>query len=140
MSKMTKNPKWQKIMSVTLHISRTIYHVIVIYDTHVSNDNISRLLFHFSKTLIFWVVRGVKRQKNGPKWQKFLSAMLHVSGTICCLTVFYDTNVSNDNISRCFFQFFKILIFRVVRWAKEQKMVQNDKKCDFHLWYAFVKW
>ena len=40
----------------------------------------------------------------------------------------------NDNISRCFFQFFKILIFQVVRgWGgggrvKRQKTVQNDKK------------
>ena len=44
-----------------LHVSRTMHHMIVIYDTH---DNVPRLLFHFFKILIFWVVRGVKTQKT----------------------------------------------------------------------------
>ena len=52
-----------------------------------------------------------------------------------------------------FFQFFKILIFWVVRGVKGQKTVQNDKKSlchaqylknhtsyDFHLWCGCVKW
>ena len=34
--KRAKNgPKWQKILSVMLHISRTIHHMIVIFGTHV---------------------------------------------------------------------------------------------------------
>ena len=47
------------------------------------------------------------------------------------IIVIYATLVKNDNISRCFFHFFKILIFRVVRRVKGQKMVQNDKKFSF---------
>ena len=40
----------------------------------------------------------------------------------------FGTHVWNDDITKCFFQFFKILIFRVVRGVKGQKTVQNDKK------------
>ena len=36
------SPKQQKIMSVMLHISGTIHHMIVIYGTLKYNDNISR--------------------------------------------------------------------------------------------------
>ena len=48
--------------------------------------------------------------------------------TIHHMIVIYDTHVQSYNISRCFFYFFKILIFWVVRRVKGQKMVQNDKK------------
>ena len=47
------------------------------------------------------------------------------------MIVVYGTHVYNDNISRLFFHFFKVLISRVVsggRGLKWQKMVQNDKK------------
>ena len=74
--------KIKKILSVMLSISRIIHHIVVIYITPVQNYNISRWFFHFFKILIFWVVRGAKVQKNGPKWQKNRSVTLHVSGTI----------------------------------------------------------
>ena len=57
------------------------------------------------------------------------------------------TLVWNDDISKCFFQFFKILIFRVVKGIKVQKIVQNDKKfCPSHfisqepyiVWLSFM--
>ena len=41
----------KKILSVALNISWTVYHMIVTYDTHVQNGNISRHIFIFSK---FW--------------------------------------------------------------------------------------
>ena len=53
--------------SVVLDISETIYHMIVIYGTHMENGNIWWCFFQFFKILIFWVVMGVKRAKNGPK-------------------------------------------------------------------------
>ena len=64
-----------------------------------------------------------------------------------CLSRF---TVQND-ISRRFFHFFKILIFRVVREVKGQKLVQNFKNsvCRAYLWnhtsygylcYTSVKW
>ena len=38
-AKMTQS---DKILSVTLHISGSIHHMIVIFGTHVQNDNVSR--------------------------------------------------------------------------------------------------
>ena len=52
-----------------------------------------------------------------------------------------------DNTSWSFFHFFKILIFRVVKWVKGQKIVRNDKKfclsClisqePYIIWSSFV--
>ena len=76
--------------------------------------------------------------------------------SVCCashlrnlhhLIIVFETH----DISRHFFDFFKILIFQVVREVKGQKMVQNDKKfCplyfisqehtlyDCHLWCTCV--
>ena len=74
--KMARDNK--KILSGALHISRTIYDMIVIYDTLVSNVDISRRFFFFffifSK---FWFSgslgrEGCKRAKDGPKWEKIL--------------------------------------------------------------------
>ena len=44
------------------------------------------------------------------------------------MIMIFGTLVSNGDISRCFFQFFKILVFRVLREVKVEKMVQSDKK------------
>ena len=60
--KMVQNDK--KILSVVLHISGTIHHMIFIYGTHKENGNILVLFFfHVFKILIFWVVMRVKGQK-----------------------------------------------------------------------------
>ena len=68
-----------------------------------------------------------KRAKNCLKLQKILSFALHMSGSIYHMIVILCTYVSNVDISSCFFHFFKMLIFQVVREVKGQKMVQNDK-------------
>ena len=49
--------------SITYHISGTVRHLIMIFGTHVSNDDISRCFFHFFKIMIFGCVRGVKGRK-----------------------------------------------------------------------------
>ena len=72
------SPKWQKILSVTPDISQAIHHMIVIYGTHMENDDIS-MFFLFFQNFIFWVVMGVKGQKNGPKWQEILSVTCFIS-------------------------------------------------------------
>ena len=61
----------KKILSGALHVSGTMYHMIVIYGTLLQNDDISRFLFHFFKIRILWVVRGrgVKGLKM-KKWSK----------------------------------------------------------------------
>ena len=54
--KMNQNDK--KILSVMLDISGTIHHMIVIYGTHVQNDNISMCFLHFLKFWFFWLLGG----------------------------------------------------------------------------------
>ena len=42
-------------------------HMIVVFGTHMLNDDISSNFFHFFKIQIFWVSRGGgKRAKNDP--------------------------------------------------------------------------
>ena len=95
----------------------------------------SGTFFIFAKFCFFWVVKMQKgKKKNSPKWQKILSIVLYISGTIPSMIVIYGTLVWNDNTSRQFSYFWKILIFWVVRGVKWQKMFQNDKK--FHLLYS----
>ena len=73
--------------------------MIVIYGTHVQNNNISRSFFHFFKILILWVVREVKRQKmvqNNKKiclFQDNLDILfnLDISGTTNHMIVIYGT-------------------------------------------------
>ena len=69
---------------------------------------------------------------GGVKWQKILSVMLHIWGTIHHITVIY---VCEMTVSSCVFSilFLKILFFWVHRGVKGQKTVQNDKKlCQSH--------
>ena len=49
------------------------------------------VFFNFFKVLIFWVVRGVKGQKNSQNDKK-MSVMLHISGTIHMIVI-YGTQV-----------------------------------------------
>ena len=68
--------------------------MIVINGTHVQNDNISKVFFHFLEFLIFPVLKRVKKQKmvqNEKK--KFLSVALHISGTISHMIVSCGTQV-----------------------------------------------
>ena len=136
-----------KILSVTLHISGNIHHMIVFYGTLVWNDYISPgFFFLFPQNVDFLGCYWGKRAKNVPKWEKILSFVLHISGTIHHMIIICGTHVYNDNISSCFFQFFKVLIFQVIRRVKEQKIAQYDKKlCPLYLisqepytiWYLF---
>ena len=49
-----------------------------------------------------------ERAKNGPKREKIVSAVLHVSGTIHHMIVIYGTHVYvNNNNYRCAFSFFQ---------------------------------
>ena len=80
------------------------------------------------------------------------SVTRHISGTVQHMVMIFGALVQNNNISRLFFSFFKVLVFRFVREKKGNKMPQNDKKfChtsylrnrtlyDCHLWCTTVNW
>ena len=76
-----------------LHISGTIHHIIVICGTQVSNNDISRILFHFVKILIFLVVRRVKGQKMTQKDKKTLPVVPYISGTIHHMIFIYGAHL-----------------------------------------------
>ena len=92
--KRAKNsPKWQNIWSVALYISGTIHHLIVIYGTHVQNDIISRMSFHFFKILIF-LVKGIKGQTTVQNDKKlFLLHFVSQEPYIIWLSCVSDTQV-----------------------------------------------
>ena len=87
------DPKCQKLLPVAFHISGNIHHVTVIYGTHLWNDNTFQCFFHFFFNFDFLGSWQVKRAKNGPEWQKTMSAVLHISGTIHHMIVVYGANV-----------------------------------------------
>ena len=120
---MTQNDK--KLCLLCL-ISQELYIIWSSFMVHIS----CFFFPHFSQILIFRVNSGVKGQKKkkGLKMKKILSVTLHISGTMHHMIIIYGTLMENDNISRSFFLFFKILIFWVVRGVKRQKMAQNEKK------------
>ena len=94
----------------------------------------SRCCFLFFKSLFCRVVRWIKKQKNGPKWDQILSVALHISGTIHHMIFISGTHVWN-NISRHFFCFFKILIFWVIRKVKGKKWPKMTKDSICLVWY-----
>ena len=53
--KSAKNgPKWEKLLSIALHISGTMHHMIVTCGIYL------QVFSHLFKILIFWVVRWIK--------------------------------------------------------------------------------
>ena len=75
-----------------VHISGTIYHMIVIYGGNVLNDNISRCFFLF-RNFDFPGCQGAEEAKNGPKWQKFWFVSSFISRTIYHMIFIYVTDV-----------------------------------------------
>ena len=123
---MQKTVQNDKKFCLSGFISQEPYIIWSSFMVHMCKMIISPgFFFQFFKIVIFWVVWRVERQKIVQNDKKILSVMLYISGTIHNMVVIYGTH---DNISRLFFQFFKILIFWVVRGVKEQKVVQKMTK------------
>ena len=82
-----------------------------IHGAHVEKYNISMFFSHFSEILFFGVSSAVKGQKMAQNLRKHTS---------------YDCDfyihLRNDDISRCFYHFLKMLIFWDVRVQKIKKM------------------
>ena len=81
------------------------------------------------RILFFWVISAGKGQKTAQN-----------DNSVCCAPnlknyTLYDHDLwytsVNDNISRLFFHFLKILVFQVVRRVKRQKMAQKWQKLSF---------
>ena len=104
--------------------------MIIICCTLVQNDDISRFLFHFFKTLIFGVFQLSKRAKNGLKWEKVISVTLHIPGTMHHMTFIYAFMVQII-ISPGFFFFFLILSkfwFSRFFWGRVKRAKNSPQK------------
>ena len=61
----------------------TLHHMIFVYCANVQKDNISSWFFFFFFSFFQnFNFLGCKGAKNSPKWQKIMSAALHISGII----------------------------------------------------------
>ena len=120
------------------YISETIHHVIIIFGTHVWNDDFWRC-FLFLKNLTFWVLRGEgKRTKKCPKWKiQITSVTCHISGTIHHMIVhLWRTCVKGIFSWGIFFIFFfQTFDFLGVRGVKQPQIAQNDKNFVYHAPY-----
>ena len=91
------------------------------------------LVFYFFNILILWVHRGIKGQKTVQNDKK-ICLLLSLSQEPYIIWLSFMVQMCQMMIFPGVFFNFKILIFRVVRELKGQKMAQNDKNfCLSHL-------
>ena len=112
-----------------LYLGNSVAYDHGFWDTCVKWWYLEEFFKIFFKSLIFWVVSGVKGQKMA---QNDKNSVCHTS------YLRNHTLMWNDDISGCLFNFFKtfckifsFLIFQVVRRVKGQKTTQNDEKLCF---------
>ena len=101
----------------------------------------------FSFLLKFWffrLLRG-KRAKNSPKWQIKITSDMCLSQEQYSIWSWFLVNLCKMMISPSifFFQFFKILIFRVVREIKngpksQKTLLQSICQEPFIIWLSFM--
>ena len=110
-----KSPKWQKIMSVALHISGGIHHMIMIWNFQIC--------FLFFSVCIFSVVREVKEQKMAQNDKKF--CLFHsLSQELCLLWLWFLLNMYKIMISPaiCFiFQNSDFMVFFFLRRVRGKR-------------------
>ena len=78
--------------------------LIIIFGTHVYIDDPSKPF------LFFLIFQAIKRTKNSPKWQKFMSVSFSISGTVHHMI--FGTHVWNYISSNLFFNFSKFWFIR----------------------------
>ena len=115
----------EKNLCLSYSISQDPYIIWLSFMVHLCKIMISPYVFFtFFSNFNFWhqwCKKGKKRLKMA-----IMSVTLHISGSIHYMIMIFGTHVQNDDFSRCFCHFFKVLIFCVGRGVKGQKMVQND--------------
>ena len=107
--------------SLSCFISQKPYTIWLSFEVHKCRMVMSPDVFYIFKTLIFWVVSGVKGKKNGPKWQIILSVALHISGTIHHMIFINGTHGENDKSSDFFTIFSKFGFFELLGGSKSTK-------------------
>ena len=117
--RLKNSPKWKiTIRSVCQQFDQS--HIS--YDCHLWYTSVKWYYLQALKNLIFRVVRRVKVQKKGPKWQKTFSFALYISGTIHHMILIYGAHQWKENIYKCFLHFFKILILgSIVGWKSKRR-------------------
>ena len=123
------SPKWKVKINLSCATLQEQYSIWSWFLVHLCKMMITPGIFSIFQNFDFLCCWWGKSAKNGPKWQKILSVVLHISGTIYHIIVIDATLVWNDYNSKLFFCFIKILVsWVVVGGVKGQKIVQNDKK------------
>ena len=117
----------KKILSVVLHISGIIHHMIFIYGALMWHD-ISRNFCNFFKILIFWVVSGVKGQKMAQNEKKLCLLRSISQEPYIIWSSFVVCKCKMIISSGVFLKFFQNFEFSGFRRFKGQKMAKNDKK------------
>ena len=74
-------------------ISQELFITWLSFMVHMCTMIISPGVFFIFAKFWFFGLLGCKRSKNGPKWQKILSVVLRISGTIHHMIVIYGANV-----------------------------------------------
>ena len=123
------------------------YRAIVIYDTKVSNDNISRHFFIFSKFWFFGLIGGSKGKKMTQNNKK-VCPLHFISQEPYIIWPWFMVHICKRIMSPGVLNFYQILIFLVISWRKEQKMAKMTKNyvilwhtsCDCAFCCASLKW
>ena len=110
----------KKLCCVLYLKNHTSYDLHSWYTYGKKIKSLHMLFLHNTEILYFGVSSGVKEQKMVQNDKK-LSVALCISESIHHIIVIFGTHFQNDDISRCFFHFFKMLILWVVRVLKGQK-------------------
>ena len=112
-SRLFRAGKWAKIVQndkklcLSCFISQEQYIIWSPFMVHMYKTVLSLGGFSFFQNFDFWVVRGIKRADNGPKWQKFLSITPYTTETIHHMIFIYGTHMFCFVFS--FFQSFNFL-------------------------------
>ena len=113
--KSAKNsPKWKVKINLSHATPQEQYSIWSWFLVHLCKMMITPGIFSIFQNFDFLCCWWGKSAKNGPTWQKILSVVLHISGTMHHIIVIDATLVWNDYISKLFFHFIKILVSCVV--------------------------
>ena len=120
--KMAQNDKKNSLLHLIFQESYLIWSSFMV---RICKSRISPgAVYIFSKVEFSGSIVRLKGKKR-PKYDKKLSVALQISGSINMIVIF-STHVWNDDIYRCWFQFLKVLLFRVVSAENVKKILSHS--------------